>query len=163
MRASNLVPLFLLVLAGIAPASAEEDQTRTAISETELQKLVQDAGYQALIESDENGPYVKSAANGVTFYIGLYDCDEATPAQCTVLSFITDSLGPGDDKAKEKALTWNNGVAWGMWSRVTLDAEGRPGLIYNVSVNGGVRDSFIRVVLQDFVTDISDFQKVMAE
>lgn len=152
---------------GLAPlAFAQDDsaseQTRTAITETELQALVQEVGYKAVIDRDESGPFIDSAASGVRFYIGLYDCDDAMPASCTVLNFLSDYLAADIDKAKAKALEWNNSSAWWQWSRISLDSEGRPALSYSVSLNGGVTDSFVRVVLQDFISDIEAFQKALA-
>lgn len=165
MRSSQAVLAFLwsavLVSGAFAPASAEEAKQRSSITETELQALVQEAGYRAVIASDDQGPYIDSSASGQRFYVGLYDCDEATPKQCNILELLTDNFPASAELAKTKALEWNNSTRW--WSRVMLDDEGKASLIYNVSIAGGVSDRHIGIVIENFVADIEEFQQALAQ
>lgn len=162
--AAAILGAVLAVPVVTAPAvRAAEETVRYDISPEELQAIMQGAGFAAQIDSDEIGPYIASAASGINFYVGLDDCDE-DEFGCTVLSFVSDSLAADDiEKIRGQALEWNNSTDWANWSRVSLDGEGRPSLVYSVSLNGGVTDGFIRVVLQDFVADIEDFRKSFAQ
>ena len=165
MRSSLAVLAILwsvvLVPGASTPAAADETKQRSSITEAELQKLVQDAGYRAMIASDDQGPYIDSSASGQRFYIGLYDCDEATPKQCNILELLTDNFPASAEVAKAKALEWNNSTRW--WSRVMLDDEGKASLIYNVSIAGGVSDRHINIVIDNFVADIEEFQQALAQ
>lgn len=158
----SLLGVCTLIGVGLLPAMtlAQDAKVRNAITETELQTLVQNAGYKAVIASDANGSYIDSSASGQTFYLGLYGCDESTPKQCNIIGYQTATFSTTPEIAKAKALEWNNSIRW--WARVSLDAESKPSLVSNVDLNG-VTDDNIVSTLNDFIADIGEFQKMIAQ
>ena len=62
---------------GLLPvlALAQDPAVRKTITDAELQTVVQNAGYKAVIATDANGAYISSSASGQSFFVSLYGCD----------------------------------------------------------------------------------------
>lgn len=160
MRSIFAVGTFMIC--GLVPvlALAQDPTVRKTITDTELQALVQNAGYKAVIATDANGAYISSSASGQSFFVSLYGCDEATPKQCNIVSYQTAVFNTTPEVAQAKALEWNNSLRW--WSRVSLDKDIKPSLVSNIHLNG-MTDENVISTLDDFIVDMGEFQKLIAQ
>jgi hypothetical protein len=93
MRATIILAAMLLldVPAALAQPAAAPAGTITAADPTSIVKALQVAGYRGSIKTNKDGrPYVESAANGSTFAIDLYNCeDNDKKTGCKTMLFST--------------------------------------------------------------------------
>ena len=127
----------IIALAAAAALSATAAHAETlhkdGMTGAEVAAWLQKAGYKAELTKDEGGdPLISSAAEGTTFKIYFYDCDEAK-LRCKALQFSAgfDLKTP---LALEKANEWNRK---NRYLKVYLDDDGDPYVQYDVNVNAG--------------------------
>lgn len=98
----------------------------------EVARWLQDQGYKAELKVGESGkPYVRSAAEGVSFSIYLYDCKAGDRCASLQFSASFDLDKPMDLKVVN---AWNRDKRF---LKAYLDDEGDPFVEYDASVSPG--------------------------
>lgn len=119
---ASFLALALVCGAGCAEA---KDLPAGGMTATELVGWLQTAGFQAQAGATKDGtPYVKSAADGMTFGIFLYGCDKG---RCTSLQFVTSFPGAGKITS---ANAWNRDYRW-----IRAYTDGDKDLIFDFDVD----------------------------
>jgi hypothetical protein len=98
----------------------------------EVVAWLQKGGYKAELTKDDGGdPMINSAAEGQTFKIYFYDCDEAKRCKALQFSAGFDLKTP---LKYEKINEWNRK---NRYLKAYLDDDGDPYVQYDVNVNAG--------------------------
>jgi hypothetical protein len=127
------------LMACAAPAGA---QTVTAKDPQSVAKAMQEAGFQAKLETDRTGdPMIVSAASGSSFWVYFYNCTKNK--DCQTIQFQTSY-----DTDKEKAPSLEKVNEWNVTKRFTaayLDKDGDPGLSMDVNLDfGGISPALFK-------------------
>lgn len=100
----------------------------------EVQAWLLESGYQAELERAGEEPYLKSAADGVSFEVHFYDCKED---RCASIQFNAGLNIDGQITAAQ-ANDWNSEKRY---VDCFVDEEGDPWFTYDVNLSpGGTRD-----------------------
>lgn len=121
----------LLIVGGAGAAQAQEIH-KGGMTGPEVAAWLQKGGYKAELTKDSSDdPLINSAADGQTFKIYFYDCDEAKRCKALQFSAGFDLKTP---LKLEKANEWNRN---NRYLKVYLDDDGDPYVQYDVNVNAG--------------------------
>jgi hypothetical protein len=140
------------LLAGTSHAMAHEAGTINDISGQELAGIMEDAGYRAVLGTDDLGdPMVTSAASGAKFQILMYGCDAG---RCDSLQFNAGfDMEAGIDHARVNE--WNRerrfGNAW-------IDEERDPWLELDLDLEGGATAAQVRDYVELWDALLGQFQ-----
>ncbi|WP_162257138.1 YbjN domain-containing protein [Phenylobacterium sp. Root700] len=130
-----LLAASVAALVGLGDAQAVEFH-KDGMTAKEVQSWLTDSGYKAEMAKDTDGDsYLKSASDGVSFDVHLYDCKKD---RCASMQFIA---GFDLDEKLElaKVNTWNEGKRY---VDCFLDDEGDPWFTYDANVSpGGSREA----------------------
>jgi hypothetical protein len=119
------------MLGATTPATAE-DLHKDGMTGPEVAAWLQKAGYKAELTKDESGdPLITSAAEGQSFKIYFYDCDDAKRCKALQFSAGFDLKTP---LTLDKANEWNRK---NRYLKAYLDDDGDPYVQYDVNVNAG--------------------------
>ncbi|MCP5144056.1 MAG: YbjN domain-containing protein [Gammaproteobacteria bacterium] len=115
----------------ISPVQA---QNVDATSPDALILIIQELGYKALADTDQQGdPLIRSSANGGDFTIYFYGCNEGK--DCKAIQY-SKGYDMADGMALERVNEWNKEHRFG---KVYLDAEMDPYIEMDVNMDlGGV-------------------------
>lgn len=117
------------LLTGVAQA---EEIHKDGMTGPEVVTWLQKGGYKAELTKDEGGdPLINSAADGQTFKIYFYDCNEAKRCKALQLSAGFDMK---EGLTLAKANEWNRK---NRYLKVYLDDDLDPYVQYDVNVNAG--------------------------
>lgn len=119
--------------AGSARAEAPSQTINTGgMTGPEVAAWLQKAGYKAELTKDaDNDPMINSAAEGQTFKIYFYDCDEAK--RCKALQFSA-GFDLKEGLKLEKVNEWNRK---NRYLKAYLDDDMDPYVQYDINVNAG--------------------------
>jgi len=124
----------LAALAFAAPAAAASLPSN-GMSPKDVQAWLLDNGYQAELEKAGEEPYLKSAADGVSFEVHFYDCKND---RCASIQFTAGFDIDGKVTA-DQANDWNSDKRY---IDCFVDEEGDPWFTYDVNLSpGGTREA----------------------
>lgn len=133
------------------PATA---QTVDPARPQSLVTALQNAGYKAVLEKDDEGdPKIKSAASGANFSIYFYGC--TNNVNCRSIQFssgFTVKAKPDHARMNE----WNSKNRFG---QAYLDKENDPWLQFDVVMDGGIPPALFEATLDRWSAAIGSFQK----
>ena len=116
----------------LSGAARAEEIHKDGMTGPEVAAWLQKGGYKAELTKDSSDdPMINSAAEGQTFKIYFYDCDEAK--RCKALQFSA-GFDLKEPLKLEKANEWNRK---NRYLKVYLDDDGDPYVQYDVNVNAG--------------------------
>ena len=123
--------LAVLLAFGATPALAQ-DVPAGGVTVPEVAQWLRSKGYPVqLVTLSKGSVEIRSASNGVNFYIHFYDCHGGP--RCASLGFDAGFNTHGRfDLAKENAWNSNN-----RWARVSIDKNDDPWLVMDVDVFPG--------------------------
>lgn len=157
------MPRFLLglVLALVTmPAQADPTARKAAnlpvithISGPEVVALLQDAGLEPSLATDDAGdPLVRAQAGKTGFAVIFYDCDEAH--RCSFIQFRSFFTLRGDGPLPF-VNEWNRARRLG---RAFVDADGDPTLEHNLRLVGGVTPEWLKSQRDWFLLALRGFE-----
>lgn len=121
-----------LLTLGLTGAAQAQEIHKGGMTGPEVAAWLQKGGYKAELTKDSSDdPLINSAADGQTFKIYFYDCDEAK--RCKALQFSA-GFDLKEPLKLEKANEWNRK---NRYLKVYLDDDGDPYVQYDVNVNAG--------------------------
>jgi hypothetical protein len=121
----------VLALGGAGAARAQEIH-KDGMTGPEVAAWLQKGGYKAELTKDSSDdPMINSAAEGHTFKIYFYDCNEAK--RCKALQFSA-GFDMKEGLTLEKANEWNRK---NRYLKAYLDDDRDPYVQYDVNVNAG--------------------------
>jgi hypothetical protein len=121
----------VLALGGAGAAQAQEIH-KDGMTGPEVAAWLQKGGYKAELTKDSSDdPMINSAAEGHTFKIYFYDCNEAK--RCKALQFSA-GFDMKEGLTLEKANEWNRK---NRYLKAYLDDDRDPYVQYDVNVNAG--------------------------
>ena len=101
----------------------------------EVQTWLLDSGYKAEKAKDKDDEYLKSAADGVTFEVHMYDCKKD---RCASIQMIA-GFDLDQKLSMEKVNDWNSGKRF---VDCFIDEEGDPWFTYDINLSpGGTREA----------------------
>ena len=127
----------LIALGGAAAARAESQESELygTLTAEQMAAILQDQGYRAVIGATADGlPEIESGAQGRSYWVYLYDCNDETPKACTNLTFFT-YIEKSDAMTLEAVNDWNLSRRFG---RAYLDQKGNANLSMDIDLIGGV-------------------------
>ena len=135
----NRIQLFAVALGAVllaaGPAWPDTGPIYDRITIDQVAAILQDAGYRAKKgKTGDNSPEIESAAQGVTFWVDFFGCDEATPQLCTSISFTT-VLSPTEPHSNDLLNGFN---ASKRYTRAYREEDGDTVLSVDIEVAGGV-------------------------
>jgi hypothetical protein len=141
------------LLLGASPAPA---QNVTADPKA-LAAVMQAAGYQAELGTDNTGdPMITSAAGGSKFVVLFYNC--TNHAGCLTIQFQT-AWAMTAKPTLETINDWNHGNRFG---RAYIDKEGDPGIMMDINLDkGGMSPRLFRDNLEVWAAVLGGFKKVI--
>lgn len=125
---------------------------------TEMVRLMQEAGYRAILSKDSDGePTIASADSGLDFNVYFYVCDKVTKDNCKTIMFVR-----GIDLKNGTTLStindWNadslHGSAW-------LDDENDPYYGLSLSFLGGITKEHLIEQISLFTRNMRRFEKAV--
>ena len=133
---STIVILSCFILAIPAQSIAQEEQRAPGgliarIQPDELASLLTAAGYQAQVQSDNNGKYVATTMSGYSVLVFLYDCK---PQGCSSIQYWT-GFGAAASLTLAFVNAWN--TQW-RFAKANLDDKGNLIFTSDVFLDGGV-------------------------
>lgn len=124
MKFLRAAALALVLSSGWCGAAAK-DLPSGGLTASELTSWLQQAGFQAQAGTTKDGtPYIKSAAEGMTFGIFLYGCEKT---RCTSMQFVASFPGAGK---MPSANAWNRDFRW-----IRAYTDGDKDLIFDFDVD----------------------------
>jgi len=150
MKSIRILPVLIAV--SFATAHADESKLVDASDPKRIATLLQDEGYKAKIDVDEDGKItINSAANGADFQIYFQACSNGA-TECEILAF---SAGFDLNQAVNRSLIsdWNRT----RWSKSYRDDEGDPFLEFNVNAVHGVSEENFRDTLNWYTRELGEF------
>ncbi len=135
----------------VSPAAA---QTVDAAKPATLVAALQDAGYKAVLGKDNNGdPKITSAANGATFSVYFYGCEEHAACKSVQLAAgYTMKTKPAITKINEWNLNNRFAAAY-------LDKENDPNIQFDVVLVGGMPQSLFEETVSRWTDAMASFQQ----
>ncbi len=164
MRGTAVVVLAVSCLLG-APVLAEEAPTGQQATVYEgftieqIQKMMQGLGLQAELQHDQNGPYLRSGAQGQVFFVTPYDCAEGQPRVCESFQLVSAVFTPTQPVTAEKINEWNRQYPW---ARGIIDEQGKPYLRNDFLTTGGVTELWFASTLRIWSNQLGKFAVFVA-
>jgi hypothetical protein len=148
-----------LVMAGLLSATSAAAQDGNLVDASDpdrLAQIIQANGFQAAVSRDTRGdPIIRSAAEGVSFVIYFYGCQQN--ANCRSIQY-TAAFRMGKPPTLDEVNRFNQTRTLG---EASLTTAGLPRLTYFMTLEGGVTEANFRHafalwrgVLRAFVTHI---------
>ena len=136
-RISRYLLALIALNLGIGAAIAEGTETDAiykTISASERQTLMQDWGYRAALETDEDSKsIIRSSAAGIGFVVAFYDCDSNSTDNCLSIQLYA-GLETSERTELSFANNWNTEFRF---AKVWIDEEDDPLIEMDVNVEGG--------------------------
>ena len=127
----HLLALVVVAAASLASASMARDIPATGLTIPDIVSWLQAGGYQAQVITGSDGKqHVKTAANGVSFGVYLFDCKEG---RCGSVQFAAgwDTKGTQD---QARVGVWNRDKRW---ARAYIDSSNDPWLEMDCDITPG--------------------------
>ncbi len=150
VKITSLVLSLLLPLLTVGTASA---QMVFAERPETIVRYLQNEGYRALLETDEDGrQYISSGINGWKYDIYFLDCDD--DGKCHSLQFLMGfNLPQGTTLEAVNAFNWNYAIG-----NVSADEDMDPWLEWVVSTRGGLSKKNFTDVIDWWATVVGWFE-----
>lgn len=133
-------------------APAQAGGTIAGVTAEKFAKVLQDAGFRAEIVRGDKRPYIRTGLSGRRAAVYFYDCKDNTCG-----SFQYSVIFNKDAKYTiDFSNTWNTKRRY---SKTYLDSDGDMNLEWDVDLDGGVTDEFLKRTALSFERMISDFDK----
>lgn len=143
--------LALMALTSAVQAETERAQVYTRLTGPEMQRIMQDLGYRAQLETDSVGdPLISSTTGGYKFRILFYDCDRGG---CNAIQFWAgfDTDEPG---SIQRMNQWNADKRFG---KAYIDDENDPIVEIHYNIAGGVTRENIEDMLEWWELVVGEF------
>jgi hypothetical protein len=147
------------VMAQDAPPGSEQATVFKGFTVDHIQKMMQGLGLQAEPQQDDKGPYLRSGAQGQTFFVTPYDCSDAEPKICESVQFVSAVFTATQGMTADKVNDWNRKFSW---ARGILDPEGKPYLRNDFSTTGGVTELWFTSTLRIWINQLGKFASFTA-
>lgn len=85
----------------------EGDPVYSGLTHRELQEILQQAGYRAIVEQGSQTPFIKSAVSGINFSIFLYGVQSDTGKASSLRFFAGWRVGTNREGSLRKTNDWN--------------------------------------------------------
>lgn len=136
------------------PASATEISSITGEG---VAALVRDAGYKAVLSTDEVGdPLIESAADGAKFFIIFYDCEAGS---CRALQFRV-GFDEADGVPMSLVNEWNRSRRYG---KAYVDDVNDPWLEMELDFETGTTQAQVSNYIQLWAGVLAEFRKYIVE
>jgi len=144
------IPAVLLAAVLWCSATAQAAEGRT-ISGPELVTILQDAGYRAELDKDDQGdPTIRTSMSGVTAYIHFYDCKQDRCGSLQLVAALDLKVGSTLDAVNKFNREYRYGRAY-------LDDEMDPFLAYDFEVLHAAHGDHIASQLDIWEQVLGDF------
>jgi hypothetical protein len=154
----RFAPLGVAVIAALIAQCALADKSGELIDATNPKKIasvIQDLGYRAKLEVDDDGdPVIRSGAGGSNFSIQFYGCKEDSNDECDLLLFST-GYDFDEETALETINSWNEQALVG---RAYLDDDGDPRFDWAVNMRDGVSRENFEDSIRRWAESLGDFE-----
>jgi len=166
----------LLLLGLSAPAVAQPSQAEKAAAKAvqsvkvqsglvpgfslqEIQQVLIDAGYRAVLEEDKSGPYIRSGASGLNIFLSTYDCLEDN-TECRTIRIESGTFKVDPPLAFEALNEWTRDVVTG-WAVPIVATDGSYYLLMKVSTTGGVTRDWLMQNFEIFADSLGKYHKLL--
>ena len=168
---SALIALGLSMSASAQPTQAEKAAAKVVeatkvqgnlvpgFSLQELQQILIDAGYRAVLEEDNSGPYIRSGASGLNIFLSLFDCLEDN-TECRTIRIESGTFKVDPPLSPEALNEWTRDVVTG-WAVPIVSTDGSYYLLMKVSTTGGVTRDWLMQNFEIFADSLGKYHKLL--
>lgn len=150
----GILALVLSICAG-APVHGQPVEALDRLSGKQLQTLMQRWGYRAELSTDSQGdPKISTAMSGAKVAIYFYGCRGAVSKTCSSIQIWAGFAWGKDDPSLQRINEWNQSKRW---LKAYMDKDGDPNVEYDLLLDGGVPESNLKAVVEQFERVLGQF------
>jgi hypothetical protein len=125
----------------------------------QIRQILIDAGYDAAVENDKTGDYIRSRTNNLYIFIGTYDCLKDS-TECGTIRIESAAFKPDPPVSFEDLNQWSYAVGVG-WAVPMVLPDGSHVLLTQISATGGVTKEWLTTNVQIFGNALASYHKVL--
>ncbi len=136
----------------------EGDPVYSGLTHTEVQQILQQAGYRAVVEQGSQAPFIKSAVSGINFSIFFYGLQADTGKASSLRFFAGWRVGTDREGSLQKTNDWN---ARRRYAKAYVDEENDICLDMDLVTSKGVSRAQVADVIEVWSLVLGEFVNFM--